>query len=139
MHQRARDFRNGQRGDVGQERRAARIPLALDHRPAAVRQVIQRGFQLRLDQRALVLDDDHAFETGAELAHALRLQRPGHGDLVDGEAQAASLFRRQTKCGERFEHIARSLTSDDQAKPRARRGQDHMVEPVGAHIGLRGG
>src|SRR3546814_2020800 len=51
--------------------------------------VVELLLELVLDERALLLDDDQFVQPLGEPPHALRLQRPGHGDLVDGEADLA--------------------------------------------------
>ena len=82
-------------GDLGRLERAERwkqpLPLvvalaALAEHQRAVGRVEQLLLDLRLDQRALLLDDEDQLEPFGETAHALLVERPRHRDLVDPEA-----------------------------------------------------
>ena len=58
------------------------VHLADDARAHVVAPVEQLLLDLVLDDLAALLDDHDLFEADREFADALRLQRPGHADLV---------------------------------------------------------
>ena len=53
--------------------------------------VVQLLLHLALDEGALLLDDEDLLQALGELAHALGLQRPGHADLVDADADVGGM------------------------------------------------
>ena len=99
------------------------------------RQVIEGGAGLGLDQRALVLDDHQGLKPGGEGPQALRLQRPGHANLVDGDAQSGGLLEGDAHGREGLDHVLIGLPLADDAQARAGRGQHHAVDLVGAGEG----
>ena len=62
------------------------VHLADDAGPDVVAPVEQLLLDLIFDDLAALLDDENLFETDGEFAHAFRLQRPGHADLVKPQA-----------------------------------------------------
>ena len=71
---------------LGREQPLLVLVLLAEHaRPLG--QVVELLLDLRLDQRALLLDHQDQVEALGELEHALRLERPGHADLVDPDAE----------------------------------------------------
>ena len=88
--------------------------------------------QLRLDQRALLLDDHDRLQPFGEGAHALRLERPGAGELEEADTESVGLDFIDAERFERLAHVGIGLAGSDNAEPRPRpAGQDHPVEPVG--------
>ena len=51
-------------------------------------QVVEQVLDLVLDEAALLLHDEDLVEPAGEALDAVRLQRPTHADLVEGQAQA---------------------------------------------------
>ena len=58
------------------------VHLADDARADVVAPVEQLLLDLIFDDLAALLDDEDFLEADGEIAHAFRLQRPGHADLV---------------------------------------------------------
>ena len=88
-----------QRGDAeflgeGQEALVVLVHLADDARADVVAPVEQLLLDLVLDDLAALLDDEDLFETDREFAHAFRLQRPRHADLVEPQADLGGDLRR---------------------------------------------
>src|SRR5678816_4119145 len=72
---------------------AAVVELADDARGAyAFLPVVELFLDLILDELALLLDHQDLFQPLGEAARALRLERPGHGDLVDADADVGTDF-----------------------------------------------
>src|SRR5690606_41960805 len=69
--------RRRQLAPLRQQQPAVLVGLAHDDR--ALRQGVERFLELRLDQRALLLDHQDLVAARAELADALGLERPGIG------------------------------------------------------------
>src|SRR3546814_8131913 len=67
------------------------VMLADDARPAAAVEaeveVVEQLLHLAFDEAVLLLDHEDVLEPARERADAHRLQRPGHADLVDADAQ----------------------------------------------------
>src|SRR5207237_3457662 len=69
---------------------AAVVELADHARGAhAFLPVVELSLDLVLDQLALFLDHEDLFQAVGETPRALRLERPGHRDLVDAKADLA--------------------------------------------------
>ena len=81
---------------LGREQPLLVLVLLAEH-ARAVGQIVELLLDLRLDQRALLLDDQDQIEAFGELQHALRLERPGHGDLVESQAQLVGLAPRRCR------------------------------------------
>ena len=91
----ARDHRRRELAGGGQQPVAVRAhPFALlvelaDHaRPHVVAPVVELLLQLVLDDLPLLLDDEDLLEAFGEVAHAFRLERPRHRDLVARECRS---------------------------------------------------
>ena len=70
------------------------VHLADDARPHIVAPVEQLLLDLVLDDLAALLDDENLFEANGEFTHSLRLQRPGHADLVEPQSDLGGDLRR---------------------------------------------
>ena len=84
------------------------VHLADDARPDVVAPVEQLLLDLVLDDLAAFLDDENLFKPDREFAHALRLQRPGHADLVEPQADLGGDFRRDAELTQRLRGYPRS-------------------------------
>ena len=83
--------RTRQRGDTefggeGEKTLVVVVHLADDAGADVVAPVEQLLLDLVLDDLAALFDDEDLFEADGEIAHAFRLQRPGHADLVKPQA-----------------------------------------------------
>ena len=70
-----------------QDDAAGLVGLADDQRPAVGRRVVEDADELVLEVGALLLDDDHFLQALGEAPRAFRLERPGHADLVEADAE----------------------------------------------------
>ena len=78
--------------------------------------VIELLLQLVLHQRALLLDDQDLLEAFGEMAHAVALQRPGHADLVDGEADLGGVGVVDAEIVERLADVEIGFAAGDDAE-----------------------
>ncbi len=67
---------------------------------------IELFLDLVLDHLALFLHHQDLFEAVGEAPRALRLERPGHGDLVDPQADVARDALVDAEVRERLHHVA---------------------------------
>ena len=74
----------------------------------------------------------------ANCAHALRLQRPGHADLVKPQADLGGDFGRDAEFAQRLPDILVALAGRHDAEPGVRRIHGDAVDLVGAGKGDRG-
>ena len=120
---------------------AGLVELADDARPDILAPVVELFLELVFDDLALLLDHQDFFQALGKMAHAVGLQRPGHADLVQAQADLAGLAFVDAQIVERLAHIEISLAAGDDAQPRRRggivRAQDQMVEPVHPGISQR--
>ncbi len=137
----ARDHRGRELARGGQQPVAVRahpfallVELADDARAHVVAPVVELLLQLVLDDLPLLLDDEDLLEALGELAHALRLERPGHRDLVDADAQLRHVALVEAEVVERLAHVEVALARRDDAEPRLRAVDDDPVEPVDARV-----
>ncbi|KAF1853937.1 hypothetical protein Lal_00005148 [Lupinus albus] len=125
------DLRRGQLAGTWQDPFALLVELA-DHLGADVGvPVVQLFLQLVLDDRALLLDHDDLFQTLGEVADAVTLQRPGHADLVDGDAPVGGHLLGDAKLVEGLPDVEIALAGGDDAEARARALHHHPVQLVG--------
>ena len=135
--------RTGERGDAeflgeGQEALVVLVHLADDARADVVAPVEQLLLDLVLDDLAALLDDEDLFQPDREFAHALRLQRPGHADLVEPQADLGGDFRRHAEFAQRLPDVFVALAGGHDAEARVRRIHGDAVDLVGAGEGDRG-
>ncbi len=71
---------------------------------------------LILDQAALFLDDEDFVQPDGKFHEPFRLQRPGTGDLVDGEADFLDFLFMDTEIAKRLLHIQPGLAGGDNAE-----------------------
>jgi hypothetical protein len=117
---------------------AGLVELADDARSNVLAPVVEVLFQLVLDDLALFLDDQHFVQASRELAHRVGLERPGHADLEEADADRRSLVLADAKLLERLEHVTVGLARCHDAQARLRRIDGHTVQAVGARVGDRG-
>ena len=86
-----------------------------------MRRAVELLAQLHFDQRALLLDDDDEIEPARELAQAVRLERPGRGDLVEPQAEIIGLHLVDAEIVHRLTHVEIGLADGDDADLRDRR------------------
>ena len=118
---------------------AAVVELA-DHarRAHAFLPVVELFLDLVLDELALFLDHQNLFQAVGEAPRALRLERPGHGDLVDAQADVSRHFLIDAEVRQRLHHIAERLARRHNTEAGVWRVPDDAVEPVGPRIGEGG-
>ena len=132
-----------QRGDAeffgeGQEALVVVVHLADDARADVVAPVEQLLLDLVLDDLAALFDDEDLFEADGEFAHALRLQRPGHADLVEPQTDLGGDLRGDAEFAQRLPDVLVALARGHDAEPRVRRIHGDAVDLVGAGKGDRG-
>jgi hypothetical protein len=133
----ARDARRVELTGRGQNPVALLVELADHARPSGRRVVVHLLLELILDQRALLLDDDDVAEPVFEAAHALGLEGPGHGDLVEADADIGRLALVDAQVLQRLTHVEKSLAGRDDPEPGVRAVDDDAVERVRAVEGER--
>ena len=116
----------------GQEALVMLVHLADDARAHVVAPVEQFLLDLVLDDFTAFLDDHDLFETDRELAHALRLQRPGHADLVEPQANLGGDFGRHAEFAQCLPDVLIALAGGHDAEARVRRVHGDAVDLVGA-------
>ena len=114
------------------------VHLADDARADVVAPVEQLLLDLVLDDLAALLDDEDLFETDREFAHALRLQRPRHADLVEPQADLGGDLRGDAEFAQRLADVLVALARGHDAEARVRRIHGDAVDLVGAGKGDRG-
>ena len=117
---------------------AALVGLADDDGAAVGRGVEQRVLELLLDDRPLLLDHQDLALALGEGRRALGLERPHHGDLVDGEPQPLGLGVVDAELVQRLAHVEVGLADGDDAEARIGPADHQPVELVGAPIGEGG-
>ena len=114
----------------GEQRPAVLVALAHDAR--RVRGRVQHVLELRLDQRALLLDDDDGVEPLGEAPRPLRLQREGHRHLVQPDPEPPPRRLVDAQILERLPHVEVGLAGGRHPQPRPVRIPYRAVEAVGA-------
>ena len=121
----------------GEEPVAALVLLA-DH-DRLVRRPVEFLSDLHLDERALLLDDDHEVEPAREIDQLRLRQRPGAGDLEEAQAHVVGLHLVEAELVHGLADVEIALADRDDADLRvAAAGQDHLVEAVRPHEGQHG-
>ena len=123
---------------LGREQPLLVLVLLAEHaRP--VGEVVELLLDLGLDQRALLLHHQDQVEPLRELQEPLRLQRPGHADLVDAQAEPVGRHLVDAELVHGGAHVEVALAGGDDADlgRRAAAGDD-AVEAVGAGEGEDG-
>ena len=85
------------------------VELADDARAHVVAPVVELLLQLVLDDLPLLLDDEDLLQAFGEVAHAFRLERPGHRDLEDAEPISAASRSSMPEVVERLAHVEVAL------------------------------
>ena len=95
----------GQFGDGRQQIVAVVVPFADDVGPFRILPAVELGLELVLDQATLFLHHQDFFQAGGKFVDTFRLQRPGHGHLVDGQADGLALLLAQPQVGQGLNHV----------------------------------
>ena len=98
---------------------------------------VELFLDLVLDQLALFFHHQDLFQPLREAARALRLERPGHRDLVDPQADVARDGFIDAEVRERLHGVAEAFAGGDEAQLRVGAIPDDPIQAVGAHIGER--
>ena len=133
----ARDARRREFAGRRQDPLAGFVVLADDGR-ALAGPVVHRLLHLAFDEGVLLLDHEDVLQAAREVAQADRLQRPGHRDLVDADAEVGAGARVEVEVFQRLQHVEVGLAGGDDAEARVRRIDDDAVDAVGARERLRG-
>ncbi len=70
---------------------AATVGVLLAEDERRIGTAVERLLDLRLDERELVLDDEHLVDAVQQLAHVALLERPWHAELHEPDARASQL------------------------------------------------
>jgi hypothetical protein len=105
--QRLGDGQAVERAVRGEQRLAPLVPLADQPRPVV--QVVEDLLRLALDQAALLLHHHHEARARDGLLQPLRLQRVGHPDLVDPQAQRLRARLVEPELVQRRHHVLPAL------------------------------
>jgi len=108
------------------------VHLADDARPHIVAPVEQLLLDLILDDLTALFDDEDFLEANSEFAHALRLQRPGHADLVQPKPDLGRDLRRHAEFAQRLADVLIALAGCHDAVAGIRRIHGDAVDLVGA-------
>ncbi|MBA7466074.1 hypothetical protein ES707_01247 [subsurface metagenome] len=130
--QRACQRSDGKLGGEGQEALVVIVHLADDARADVVAPVEQLLLDLVLDDLAPFLDDEDLFEPDRKLTHTFRLQRPGHADLVETNADLGRNLLGNPEFAQRLADILVALAGCHDAVAGIRRIQGNAVDLVGA-------
>ena len=135
--------RRGERGDgeLGGERQetlVVLVHLADDAGTDVVAPVEQLLLHLVLDDLAALLDDEDFLEADRELPHTLRLQRPGHADLVEPEPNLGGNLLGDTELAQRLADVLIALARRHDAVAGVRAIHRDAVDLVRAGEGDRG-
>ena len=133
-----RHFGHRQRAQRREQRMAVLVDLADHLRLGVGGQVVERRAGLTLQQRALVLHHHQRLQPAGEGAQAGGLQRPGHADLVDGDAQVGGFRQADAHGRQRLHHVLVGLAVGGDAEAPARAAEDLPVDLVGAGEGQGG-
>ena len=117
---------------------AAFVELADHPRPYVGAPVIELFLELVLDQRPFFLDDENLFQPFGEAADAFAFQRPGHADLVDGQADFLGECLVDAEIFQRLHDVEVGFAGGYDAEAAVRPVDDSPVEIVGPRIGQRG-
>ena len=85
---------------------------------------------LKFDDLAPFLDHQHLGQPLGKAAHALRLQRPGHPDLVDAQADARGLVIVDPQLAQRLARVLVGFARCNDAEPGVGAVDDHAIHAV---------
>ena len=113
------------------------VITADDARTPVGRKAVGGVLDLDLDDPALLLDHQDLLEPVGELEHALHLERMGHDNLVDADAEIRRHPVGDAELAEGLHDIGVGLAACDDAEARPRRFEHRTIEPVRARERLR--
>ena len=136
-HQQGRELAGGRQQPLVRWRwpLAGLVEFAQHARAHVVAPVVEHFLELVLDDLALFFDDQDFLQPGGEAARAVCLQRPGHADLVDTQAQRRRGCRVDAQIVHRLAEIEPGLAAGHQAQARAWAVVHDAVQAVGARVG----
>src|SRR5262245_13361054 len=108
------------------------VELADHPRPDVLAPVVELLLQLVLEELALLLDDEDLLQSLREAPHALGLERPGHPNLEESDADVCREPVVDAEILERLAHVHVRLARGDDAEPRLRAVDDDAVQVVRA-------
>ena len=114
------------------------VELADDARPDVGAPVEELLLDLVLDDLAPLLDDQHLVQPFGEMPDGLRLQRPGHADLEDAQADRGHFLRTDLELAQRLQHVLIGLARGDDAEAGIGHIMGDFVDAIGAGEGDRG-
>ena len=114
------------------------VHLADDARADIVAPVEQLLLDLIFDDLAALFDDEDFLESDGEFTDALRLQRPGHADLVKPKPDLGGDFRRDSELAQRLPDVLVALAGRHDAETGIWRIHGDAVDLVGTGKGDRG-
>ncbi len=125
------NHRRGQLTEIGQQRTALLIELTDHHRTAVHRPVVKLAGQLILDDAALFFDHQNLFQPLGKVMHRHRFKGPAHADLEHADADLVTQRLIDPQLFKCLTHIKVGFAGGDNAEPRLRRIDHHLVELVG--------
>src|SRR4029077_2245022 len=114
------------------------VHLSDDARADIVAPVEQLLLHLIFDDLAALFDDEDLLESAREFTDALRLQRPGHADLVKPKPDLGGDFRRDAELTQRLPDVLIALAGRHDAETGIWRVHRNAVDLVGAGKSDRG-
>src|SRR5271155_3740336 len=111
------------------------VELADDARANVFTPIVELLLELILDNGAFFLDDEDFLEPLGKMPDALALQRPGHRNLVEAEADLCGMRVVNPEIVERLAHVEVGFAGSDDAEPRPGTVDDDAVQPIGAREG----
>src|SRR5712691_3218875 len=100
----------------------------------ALAPVVELFLDLVLDDLALFLDVEDLFEPFGEASRPLRLERPGHRDLVETDAGVRGDALVDSEVGERLQGIPVGFAGRDDAESGLGAVPNDAIEPVRAAV-----
>ena len=116
---------------------ASVVELADHPRTHVVAPVVEFFLQLVFEDLALLFDHQDFFQSLRKGAHAFRLQRPCHADLVEPDTDVGRDLLVDAEVCQRLPGIQIRLAGSDDADPGARTVPDDAIELVGTRVGQR--
>src|SRR5206468_10218340 len=126
---------DGKLGSKGQEALVVVVHLADDAWADVVAPVEQLLLNLIFDNLAALLDDENFLKANGEIAHAFRLQRPGHADLVKAKADLGGDLLGNPEFTQRLTDVLVAFARRHDAVAGVRRIHGDAVDLVGTRKG----
>src|SRR5580704_15821521 len=108
------------------------VELADDAGANVFTPIVELLLELVLDDGPFLLDDENFLEPLGKMPDALALQRPGHRNLVEAEADLRGMLVVNPEIVERLAHVEVGFAGSDDSEARPGTIDDDAVEPIGA-------